>query len=115
MGKPQMLGHKKHLRVISRVGMHLHARGIHDFVVQSWAVGGYDYWFVTAAGRQGWWNPRSDELRFLPPDDYTARLIAEGNALTCPGGRTASLCRCQMFGMMRECIDYEKTHPRRAG
>lgn len=113
MGSRQMLGRRKHLKVIDRLAAHFIAHDIRDAVELSWAEGGYEYWFRTAAGREGWWNPRSDELRFLPPDDYTARLIAEGNAQTCPGGRTASLCRCQMFGMLAECIAYEKTHPRR--
>lgn len=111
----QALGHKKHRWVINRVGLHFHQLGIHDFVMQSWAQGGNEYYFATAAGRRGEWNPKTDALRFYPPDAYTARLIAEGNALTCPGGRTASLCRqvCVMLGMAPECVAYEKTHPRR--
>jgi len=113
MGSRQMLGRRKHRRVSTRVAVHFLAHDISDFVVQSWAEGGYEYWFATAAGRQGWWNPKSDTLRFLPPDPYVAGLLAEGNAQTCPGGRTASLCRCQMFGMLAECIAYEREHPRR--
>lgn len=115
MGRMQALGHKKHGRVATRLHVHFLPLGIHDTLVQSWAMGGNEYYFATAAGRRGEWNPKTDALRFYPPDAYTARLIAEGNALTCPGGRTASLCRqaCVMLGMAPECVAYEKTHPRR--
>lgn len=104
MGKRQALGLKKHHQVNNRVYVHMTGRGMaYDFVEASWAQGGNEYWFRTREGRRGWWNPKTDELRFLPPTQELAQLLYEGASMTCPGGRTASLCECQIFGLTEEC------------
>jgi hypothetical protein len=118
MGRRQALRRTKHTRVLERVNTHLRDRGIlsspgiHAYVQHTGAEGGNEYWFRTCANREGWWNPKTDQLRFEPQTPEIRELLYAGARMTCPGGRTASLCACQLFGMTDACAAYREAHPR---